>query len=158
MYAALMFTSKKMMEFLPNVHLLGTFIMVATLSWRSKALIPIYVYVFLDGFFSGFSPWWYPYLYLWTVLWGMTMLLPKRMPKKVAAVVYPIVCALHGLMFGILYAPAQAFLFGLNFEEMLTWILAGAPFDILHGVSNFAVGLLVLPLSETIKELEKRRV
>jgi sugar phosphate isomerase/epimerase len=55
MYAALMFTSKKMMEFLPNVHLLGTLIMVATIAWRGKALIPIYVYVFLDGFFSGWN-------------------------------------------------------------------------------------------------------
>ena len=48
MYAALMFTSKKLMEFLPNVHLLGTLIMVATIAWRGKALIPIYVYVFLE--------------------------------------------------------------------------------------------------------------
>ena len=158
MYAALMFTSKKLMEFLPNVHLLGTLIMVATIAWRGKALIPIYVYVFLDGFFSGFSPWWYPYLYLWAVLWGMTMLLPKRMSKKVATVVYPLVCALHGLLFGILYAPAQALLFGLNYEGMIAWIVAGIPFDILHAVSNFAVGLLVLPLSQTIQMLEKRRV
>ena len=157
MYSALMFTSKLLLEFLPNVHLLGTLTMVATVVWRKKALIPIYVYVFLNGLYAGFSMWWYPYLYLWTVLWGITMLLPKRMPRRVAAVVYPIVCALHGLAFGILYAPGQALLFGFNFEQTLVWIASGLPFDIIHGISNFAVGLLVLPLSETIRKLERQR-
>ena len=35
------------------------------------------------------------------------MLLPKNMPRKAAAVVYPLVCALHGLAFGTLYAPCR---------------------------------------------------
>ncbi len=153
MYAALMFISKIVMEFLPNVHLLGTLTMVATLVFRKKALFPIYLYVLLNGVFAGFSVWWVPYLYIWTLLWGMTLLLPKKMPRGVAAVVYPVVCALHGFLFGILYAPAQALFFGLNFEQTLAWIATGAPFDILHGVSNFAVGLLVLPLSDLVKKL-----
>ena len=99
-----------------------------------------------------------PYLYIWTLLWGATMLLPQSMPKKVAAVVYPVICALHGFLFGILYAPAQALLFGLNFEQTLAWIATGALFDGIHGVSNFAVGLLVLPLSELVKRLNKASV
>jgi energy-coupling factor transport system substrate-specific component len=155
MYGALMFVSKIVMEFLPNVHLLGTLTMVATVVWRKKALIPIYGYVALNGAFAGFSVWWMPYLYIWTLLWGATMLLPKRMPKKVAAVVYPILCSLHGFLFGILYAPAQALFFGLNFEQTLAWIATGAVFDVIHGVSNFAVGLLVLPLSELVEKLAK---
>ena len=152
-FAALMFISKLVMEFLPNVHLLGTLTMVAALVWRKKALIPIYLYVLLNGVFAGFSVWWMPYLYIWTLLWGITMLLPKKMPRRVAAVVYPIVCSLHGFLFGILYAPAQALFFGLNFEQTLAWIAAGAGFDVIHGVSNFAVGLLVLPLSELVMRL-----
>ena len=155
MYGALMFVSKIVMEFLPNVHLLGTLTMVATVVWRKKALIPIYGYVALYGAFAGFSVWWMPYLYIWTLLWGATMLLPKRMPKKVAAVVYPILCSLHGFLFGILYAPAQALFFELNFEQTLAWIATGAVFDVIHGVSNFAVGLLVLPLSELVEKLAK---
>lgn len=155
MYAALMFISKIVMEFLPNVHLLGTLTMVATLVFRKKALFPIYLYVLLNGVFAGFSVWWVPYLYIWTLLWGMTLLLPKKMPRGVAAVVYPTVCSLHGFLFGILYAPAQAIFFGLTLEETLLWIATGAPFDIIHGVSNFAAGLLVLPLVELITKLMK---
>ena len=156
MFAALMFCSKQLMEFLPNIHLLGMFTMVLTVAYRKHALIPIYLYVILQGLYAGFSLWWMPYLYIWTVLWGITMLLPKKMPDRVAAVVYPIVCALHGLLYGILYAPAQALLFHLDFEQMLAWIGAGASFDVLHCVGNAVSGLLILPLSKLLFRLRSR--
>lgn len=157
MLAALMFTSKLLMEFLPNVHLLGMFTVMLTVVFRAKALIPIYLYVMLNGLFAGFDVWWFPYLYIWTLLWALTMLVPRNIPKKLAAVVYPLLCGIHGFAFGALYAPAQAFFFGLDFEQMIAWIIAGIPFDILHGISNLFAGLLVLPLSELLKKLLKRR-
>ena len=83
------------------------------------------------------------------------MLLPKNMPKAVACVVYPIICALHGLCFGILYAPVQALMFGFTFEQTLAWIAAGFTFDVIHTVGNFAVGLLIYPVSEALKRLTK---
>ncbi len=158
MFAALMFCSKQLMEFLPNIHLLGMFTMVLTVAYRKYALIPIYLYVILQGLYAGFSLWWMPYLYIWTVLWGITMLLPKKMPAKAAAVVYPVVCALHGLLYGVLYAPAQALLFGLDFEQMLAWIGAGASFDIMHCVGNAVAGLLILPLSKLLIKLRSKTV
>ena len=99
---AVMFISKQLMEFLPNIHMLGMLTMVYTLVYRGKALIPIYVFVLLEGVIAGFNMWWIPYLYIWTVLWGVTMLLPKNMPNKVAIPVYAIVCSLHGLTYGTL--------------------------------------------------------
>ena len=157
MLGALMFCSKIVMEALPNIHLLGMLTMTYTIVYRAKALIPIYVYVFLNGLFAGFSAWWVPYLYIWTILWGMTMLLPKNMPKKVACVVYPVVCCIHGLLYGILYAPAQAVIFNLSFSQTLAWIAAGFPFDVIHAVGNFAVGFLIFPLSELLGKLAKRK-
>lgn len=152
---ALMYCSKILMEWAPNIHLLGMFTMTYTLAYRAKGLIPIYVYVLLNGFFAGFAPWWVPYLYIWAVLWGITMLLPKKMPTKAAVIVYPVVCALHGLMFGVLYAPAQALMFGFNLKQTVAWVAAGFPWDIAHAVGNFAAGFLVLPLVKLIKKLDK---
>lgn len=151
----LMFCSKIVMEVLPNIHLLGMFIMVYTVTYRAKALIPIYVFVFLTGLYAGFSMWWIPYLYIWAILWAITMLIPQSIPTKVACVVYPIVCALHGLAYGTLYAPAQALMFGFNFEQTIAWIVSGLPFDALHGVGNFFAGMLIVPLSKTLKKLTK---
>jgi energy-coupling factor transport system substrate-specific component len=158
MLGTLMFCSKIIMEVLPNIHLLGMLTMVYTIVYRKKALIPIYIYVLLNGLFAGFSVWWIPYLYLWTVLWAVTMLLPRKMSKKAACIVYPIVCSLHGFAFGILYAPAQALFFGLDFEKTVAWILSGAPFDVVHGIGNLIAGLLVVPLSEMLKKLTRKPV
>ena len=155
MLGAVMYASKVIMEFAPNVHLLGVFTIAFTVVYRKKALYPIYVYVILNGIFSGFATWWVPYLYIWTVLWGIVMLLPKKMPKKVQPIVYMIVCALHGFLFGTLYAPAQALLYGLNFKGMIAWIVAGLPWDFVHGVSNFFCGLLIVPTISALKLAER---
>lgn len=58
-------------------------------------------------------------------------------------------------LFGTLYAPAQALLFGLDFNGMITWIIAGLPWDAIHGVSNFLVGVLIAPLISVIRLAEK---
>ena len=156
MLGVIMFISKLIMEVLPNIHLLGILTMVYTITYRKDALKPIYIYVLLNGLYSGFNLWWVPYLYIWTILWGITMLLPKNMPTKVAVPVYSIVCALHGLLFGALYAPAQAIMFGLDFKMMVAWIVAGLPFDIIHAISNLFLGSLIIPLSMALKKFHKQ--
>ena len=155
MLGTLMYVSKVIMEILPNIHLVGILTVIYTIVYRKKALYPIYIYVLLTGLFSGFATWWIPYLYIWTILWAATMLLPQNMPKRIATVVYSLVCALHGLFFGILYAPAQALLFGLDFQGMLTWIAAGFVFDIVHCISNLCAGLLIWPLSRALLRIER---
>lgn len=153
-----MYASKVLMEVAPNVHLLGTFVIAFTLVYGKKALYPIYTYVLLNGIFAGFATWWIPYLYIWTILWGVTMLLPKNMPKKIKPLVYMCVCAMHGFLFGTLYAPAQALLFGLNFEGMIAWIIAGLPWDFVHGVSNFFCGMLIVPIIQILRLAEQGNV
>lgn len=154
MLGAIMYASKMLMEIAPNVHLIGTFVIAFTLVYGKKALYPIYVFVLLTGVYAGFAAWWVPYLYLWTILWGVTMLLPKNMPKKIKPFVYMTVCALHGFLYGILYAPAQAFFFGLNLEGTIAWIMAGLPWDFVHGVSNFFCGMLILPIVRALRIAE----
>lgn len=151
-----MFASKVIMEVLPNVHLLALFIVTLTVVFRQKALYPIYVFVFITGLYGGFATWWLPYLYVWAVLWGAVMLLPRRMPKWLAPIVYATVAALHGFLYGVLYAPAQALLYGMSLEGMIAWIVAGLPFDLLHGVSNLISGFLVVPFVNLLERLKKQ--
>lgn len=155
MLGAMMYASKVLMDLLPNIHLIGTFIVAMTVVYRKKALYPLYIFVFVTGLLNGFATWWVPYLYIWAVLWGAVMLLPKNMPKKIKPIVYMVVCGLHGLLYGVLYAPAQALLFGLDFNGMIAWIIAGLPFDITHGVSNLLCGVLICPLISILKRAGK---
>jgi len=152
---AIMYASKLIMEVLPNMHLLGMFIISLTVVYRVKALYPIYTFVLITGLFSGFATWWIPYLYIWTILWAGAMALPKKMPPKLAAAAYMLLGAAHGCLYGCLYAPAQALMFGLSFEGMIAWIAAGLPFDLIHGVSNFFAGILVLPLVKVLRQAER---
>ena len=156
MLGALMYASKMIMA--PNVHLLGVFTIAFTVVYRKKALYPIYTYVLLNGIFCGFATWWIPYLYLWAVLWGATMLLPKRIPEKIRPLVYMLLCAAHGFLFGTLYAPAQALLYGLSFQKMVAWIISGLPWDFVHGVSNFFCGILIVPVIKILTFLENKTV
>ncbi len=155
MLGALMYASKMIMEIFPNVHLLGVFVISITVVYRKKALYPIYTYVLINGLMAGFATWWIPYLYIWTVLWGVTMLLLGDLPEGRKPLVYMVVCALHGFLFGTLYAPAQALLYGLNFDGMIAWIIAGLPWDFVHGVSNFFCGILIVPIIKLLRGQER---
>lgn len=155
MLGALMYASKMIMEVAPNIHLLGVMVIAMTVVYRWKALYPIYVFVFLSGMLNGFSMWWIPYLYIWTVLWAAVMLLPKQVNRKYRPLLYMSVCALHGFCYGILYAPVQALMFGLNIQGMIAWIVSGLPFDLIHGVSNFICGALIMPMIRTLRMAER---
>lgn len=155
MLGAVMYASKILMELAPNIHLLGVFTIAFTVVYRKKALYPIYIYVILNGIFSGFAAWWVPYLYVWAILWGVIMLLPEKMPGKIRPVVYMTVCAAHGFLFGTMYAPAHAIMFGMNFQGMISWIIAGLPWDFLHGISNFFCGILIVPIINVLRLAEQ---
>lgn len=153
---SLMFASKILMDALPNIHLLAVFTVVLTVVYRRKALWPIYICVTLIGLYGGFNAWWVPHLYLWTILWGAAMLLPRKMPRPVAIAVYSALCCVHGLLYGTMYAPAQAVMFGYSFEQTVAWIIAGLPFDLIHGIGNLGMGLLAVPMIQVLLRLEKR--
>lgn len=152
---AVMYISKILLEFLPNVHLLGVLTVAYTVVFRKKALYPIYAFVLIIGVLNGFSVWWVPYLYLWTVLWGAAMLVPRFKNKYVYATILAVVCSLHGFLYGTLYAPFQAIAFGLDFKGTIAWIIAGLPWDAVHGVSNLFLGALIMPAVRVLEKAKK---
>jgi energy-coupling factor transport system substrate-specific component len=155
-FGGIMFLSKVAMLGIPNVHLLGLFIAAFTLTYRMRALIPLYIFILLSGIFYGFSIWWLPYLYIWLPLWIAFMIFGNlSLPRKIRVPIAMALCAIHGLSYGIMYAPFHALVLGFNFQAMIAWIIAGIPFDIVHGVSNLASGILVIPLASLLKKLDR---
>ena len=152
MLGALMFASKLVLDILPNIHLIAVFIAAITIAFRGKALWPLYVFIFITGLVNGFSLWWFPYLYIWTILWLVIMIIPKGSNPYV----YMIVCALHGFLYGVMYAPFQALVYGFDFHGMVAWIAAGMPYDIIHGISNFVCGFLIAPMSKLLIKLKEK--
>ena len=158
MLGTIMFLGDFLLEALPNVHFVGVLTIIYTLVYRKKALIPLYIYVFLNGIYGGFSTWWMPYLYIFTILWGATMLLPKRKNVYIMTVIYSVLCGLHGFAFGTLYAPAQALMFGFDLKTTLAWIASGIPFDIIHGIGNTIASIIIVPMVVLLCKLEKKEL
>ena len=157
MLGVIMFVSDILMEFLPNVHIVGVLVVVYTIVYRWKALIPIYLYVFLNGLFSGFGIWWLAYLYVWAILWGAAMLIPEGLGKKAKLVLYTVICTLHGLCFGLLYVPVQM-IYNSDMKYIISWLTVGfITADIYHAIGNCIFGiLLIIPLSELLIKLENK--
>ncbi len=154
--SALMCVGDFAMEWLPNIHLVGVLIVVTTIVYRNYALLPIYVYVLIQGIVGGFGPWWTGYTYVWTVLWTAIMLVPKRLNEKIKYILYIVLCTLHGFLFGMLYAPVQAIMFGLDFEGVIAWIVAGLYFDLIHGLGNLVLGaLLIYPMVKILRQTNR---
>lgn len=155
--AALMFAGDVLMEPFPNIHFVGVLIVVTTVVYRKWALASVYVYVLMQGLLSGFSLWWVAYLYIWDFLWLFVMLIPQKLPEKTKYILYTAVCALHGYLFGVLYAPSQILLFfDGNFKMMIPWLIKGIPSDITHGTGNLILGtLLIYPMVKILKHTDK---
>ena len=66
-----------------------------------------------------------------------------------------------GLMSGfaawwVPYLYIWAVLFGLDFQGMVAWIVAGLPWDMIHGISNLLCGVLIWPLVKLLQKIEKQ--
>lgn len=157
MLGSIMYMSKILMEWIPNVHLLGVLIITYTIVYRKKAVIIVYIYVLIVGASNGFSPWWISNLYTWAFLWLMAMAVPVQWPDKRKIPAFMLISGMHGIMYGTLCAPVQAVMFGLNLEGTIAWIIAGIPFDITHGISNFSSGIIIIPLAKALQKLENIR-
>jgi len=161
MLGALILASQIVTYAIPGVQLVMFFIATLTLTYRTRALIPIYVYVLLYLLYYGFVTWNLPYLYIWLPLWGIFMFAGKlaeklRLAHKSRMLLYMTLCGLYGLSYGVLYAPFWALIAGLNFNQTLAWIAAGLPFDINYAVCNFAMGVMIVPFSDLLKKLDKQ--
>ena len=157
MLGAIMFVSKVIMEGLPNIHLLGTLVIAYTITYRAKALFPIYAYVFANGLWEGFRPFdWLPETYIWLILWGMTMLLPKKMPARVAPIVYMLVSAVHGLLLDVFYVPAYLLFANIPWEHLRLTLLMGIPYVALQAAGNFVLGTLIVPIATLLRKLDKK--
>ncbi len=157
LFGAMMFLSAQI-DIIPNVHPLALFIVSLTIVYRVKALIPIYLYVMLEGIVVGFNLWWVPYLYIWTILWAMAMLIPKGISQITAGIIAAVISTLHGIGFGLLYLPFELFtLHNGDIRAALTWTAAGITFDVLHMIGNFASSLLCVPIARLICLLAQKK-
>lgn len=141
LFAAMMVATQVALSALPNIHLVGVFVILAAMLFGWKSLYAIYVFVLTEGLIYGFSMWFINYLYIWTVLAIIAILYRKNQSVWFWAAV----AGIFGLLFGALCS-IPYFLVGGWAAGFSYWV-AGIPFDLIHCASNaILTALLLMPL------------
>lgn len=149
--AAMMVATQVAMAYLPNVHLVAVFVILAVLLFGWKALISVYIFVVIEALLYGFSTWVINYLYVWAVL----ALVALAFRKNRSRLFWAAVSGLFGLCFGALCSIPYFCIGGWSMG--VSWWFSGIPYDLIHCVSNAVLAYVVLiPLYQLCSKLLKK--
>lgn len=139
---------------LPNVELTTFWVIMFTLYFGRRILYVIPAFILIEGMMYGFGIWWIMYLYMWPSL----ALLAYLFRKNDSAWAWSILSGAYGLFYGLFcsipYVVMGTFEGGLRAGLLsgFSWWVAGIPWDIVHGVANF---LLMLVLYNPVRKVMK---
>lgn len=144
---------KLVLSGIPNVHIVTFLLIVYTVSFgRRQAMYAMIIFVMTEMLLYGFGTWIFVYFWVWPMYVLVTSLLKTRIQSELG---FAILAGIFGLTFGFFAAVIEALLLGFYYG-FAYWI-AGIPFDIVHGVSNFLITLfLYKPVIRTIDQIKER--
>ena len=134
---AIIEVSKVALAQIPNVELTSFWIIMFTLYFGNRIFYVIPVFVLIEGAMYGFGLWWIMYLYAWPLLAIIVLLLRKMK----GAWEWSFISGIFGLSFGLLCAIPYIFTSGIY--GAFTWWVAGIPWDLVHGIANFVIMLVL---------------
>jgi len=153
MMAAMLEVVKLALTGLPNIELVTLLIIIFTLFLGWKSVIAVVAFVLMECTIYGFGLWTIMYFYVWPLLVLLTLLVKKFNSK----IVYTLLSAMFGFFFGALCAIPYLFIGGPYMA--FTWWIAGIPYDIIHGVSNLILCLVLFtPLNSILNRLKKENI
>ena len=152
--SATLFVSQLALSALPNVELVTFFIVIFTLTLPfSVALFIVLIFVTLQMMTWGLGDWVFGYLWIWPLL---VLIVKAAQPMCQKNNHYwAILSGLWGVLFGGLFAIHHGLLYGMQYS-LIYWI-RGISFDIIHGISNYILMLLLFhPVLKLFEQLTDR--
>lgn len=134
---------------IPNIEIV-TFLMIAftILFGAKRAFWASIVFVTTEVMMYGFGTWILGYYLIWPLLILLTSLIQRKTTSEYA---FAILSGIYGLSFGLFFAIFESFFYGISYG--IAYWLSGIPFDIVHGVSNFIIVLVLF--NPVIKAIDK---
>lgn len=158
MMIAVIEAGKMALAFLPNVELTTFWIIMFTLLFGWKIIYVILIFILIEAVIYPFGPWVIMYLYAWPLL----AFIVKLFHKIDSVWFWSVLSGMYGLSFGLLCSFTYIFInsVGTNlsngFAAAFAWWLAGIPMDILHGVANYILMLMLYaPIRSIIESMHK---
>lgn len=144
--AALLLLLQAALAALPNIEIVSLLVILYTLLLGKRVFLILSVFSILEGILYGFGLWLIAYLYVWPVLACLVFLLKRFHAPDF---VYAIFSGCFGLSFGFLCSLPYVF---AGFSAMISQWISGLSFDLLHGISNFILTLILLkPLRQSLR-------
>ncbi len=144
---------KMALSFIPNVHIVALLFIVYTVALGTKrSLLIALVFATTEVLLYGFATWVLGYYVIWPSLVLVTAALDKVIETEYG---YAIISGIFGLTFGLFFAVFESLFYGVAYG--VTYWIRGIPFDIVHGVSNFVMVLVLFkPLVQVLSKLDDR--
>ena len=145
MMVAVIEVCKIALSAIPNVELITFWIIIFSLYLGKQIFFVIPIFIIIEGSMYGFGLWWIMYLYTWPSLAFISMLLRKMN----SAVMCSILSGLYGLLYGLFCSIPYIFIgtiggdLSTGLRTAFSWWVAGIPWDIVHGISNFIIMLVL---------------
>lgn len=146
---AVLEVAKFSLNAIANVELISLLTIVLTLYFGWKVTLPsLLLFAGIESIWWGISIWTVTYFYVWPVLILVTWLLRKQMNRVTAACL----SSFYGFAFGLLCSLTTLIIAGLN--AAFAWWIAGIPYDLVHGISNFIIAWFLFdPLMNMFEKL-----
>ena len=132
---AILEVSKFALNAIANVELITLLVILFTrrFGWR-LTLASVLLFAGLESLWWGISIWTATYFYVWPI----------------SPLMNAVIAGVYGLLFGALCALLTLVTAGPN--AALAWWIAGIPYDLVHGLSNFVICLVLYrPLAEALR-------
>ena len=142
--------AKRALDLVPNVELVTLLLVVYTIYFGKRTYIIAFAFTALEIFFWGPHVWVIMYLYVWPLLVTIVLLIRRRADHWH----YCLLSAGYGFCFGALCSVPYLFIGGPRM--LLSWWIAGIPYDLIHGISNFLLCLVLFrPLSNACVYMQR---
>lgn len=142
MMLAMVEVAKQALAAIPNVELVTFLFLVFAILFGRRAILVSWAFTAVETMIHGVNLWVIMYLYIWPLEILLVMLLHRRFPRDEDGYWwYSVFAALFGLLFGAMCSVPYLFLGGPRVA--IAWWIAGIPYDILHGISNLILCLIL---------------
>jgi energy-coupling factor transport system substrate-specific component len=139
---------KLALSFIPNVEIVTLLLLIYTVSLGVKrGLLITLIFTTTEIFIYGFSTWVLAYYFVWPLLIIIIGLFKRQIKTEYG---FAFIAGIFGLTFGFLFAIFESFFYGYAYG--IAYWIRGIPFDIVHGVSNYIVVIILYkPLTKVFK-------
>lgn len=130
---------------IPNVELTTFWLIIFTMYLGKKIFFVVPVFILIEGFIYGIHLWWLMYLYVWPLLVLITWIFRKNEDVWF----WSFLSGGFGLFFGLLCSLVYVLIgwtdggFMNGLQVAFAWWITGIPWDVIHGVANFVLMLVL---------------